>query len=173
MRKALLTITVLLIALGGYFVAHSQIASHASFRGETCFLAADQTVSSTTLASLTGCSRTFYSGHKYAGMVVLLVSDSVAAEGVKLDFNGGSATVTNFRAHADGLDSALTINTQVTAISTAITAATFTGSGRITVYFTFEPSADGTLIPRVAQNSHVTGTLTVFRGSYMTAVECL
>jgi len=173
MRKALLTVALLLIALTGYFIGHSQIASHTSFRGETCFLAADQTNATTTFANLNNCSPTLYSGHKYGGKVVLFVSDSVAAEGVKLDFNGGSATVTNFRAHADGLDSALTINTQATSISSAISAATFTGSGRIVIYFTFEPSADGTFIPRIAQNSHVTGTITVARGSFVAIQECL
>jgi hypothetical protein len=133
----------------------------------TCFLAADQTVSSTTFANLTGCSISVISGAKYVGKIHLFVSDSVAAEGVKVDFDGGSATATNFRAENLGFDSALTIVSQTTALATDVTAATFTGNGYIEATITFEPSANGTFIPRVAQNSHSTGTLTVARGSYV------
>jgi hypothetical protein len=177
MKRWLLGVVVALGLASFAFVPPPTItqsqALHTSFRGEGCFLTADQTSTSTSFANLTGCSPTIYSGHKYMGQIVLFVSDSTAADGVKVDLNGGTATATNIRAHVEGLDSALTINTQITSLSTAVTAATFTGSGVVVIYFTIEPSADGTFIPRIAQNAHTVGTLTVARGSGVSIREYL
>jgi len=131
-----------------------------------CFLAADATSTSATLANLSGCTISgLVSGRKYTFEAKLFASNSVAGEGVKIDFNGGSATSTNFIAQCEGLDSTLTINTQVSALNTACSAATFTGNGFIRVTGSFEPSGSGTFILRFAENSASSGTLTVKRGS--------
>lgn len=131
------------------------------------FLAADVTNATATMANLTGLSATLKSGRKYGFRMVLFVSDSTAAEGAKFDFDGGTVTITNFRAHGTLFDTALVLSTQSTALATDFAAATVTGAAMAEFYGTIEPSADGTFIPRAAQNSHVTGTLTVARGSHL------
>lgn len=130
------------------------------------YLAANATNATATLAN-TGLSVTVKNGRKYGFKCILYVSDSTAAEGVQIDFGGGSATATNFRAHVTGFDTALTLNTQVTTLTTPAGAGTFTGAGMIEVHGSFEPSSDGTLAPRFAQNTHAVGTLTLFRGSHL------
>lgn len=135
------------------------------WQGES-YLAADATNATAALAT-TGLSVTVKTGRKYAFKCVLYVSDSVAAEGAQIDFGGGTATATNFRAHVTGFDTALTVNTQLTSLSGVASAGTFTGSGMMEIHGSFEPSANGTFIPRFAQNTHAAGTLTLFRGSHL------
>lgn len=130
------------------------------------YLSADLTNATATLASTT-LSISVTSGRKYMFKAILYVSDSVAAEGVQVDFGGGTAAATNFRAHVTGFDSALTVNTQVTSLTGVASAGTFSGSGMIEIHGSFEPSSSGTFIPRFAQNTHAVGTLTLFRGSHI------
>jgi hypothetical protein len=130
------------------------------------YLATDQTNATATLASTT-LSVTLQASRKYAFKAILYVSDDTAAEGVKADFGGGTATATNFRTHCTGFDTALGISTQVTSLTGTVSAGTFTGSGMIECHGSFEVNAGGTFIPRFAQNSHVIGTLTLFRGSHV------
>lgn len=129
-----------------------------------CFVASDQTNATTTMASST-CSITVTSGRKYSFVCELFMSDSVAADGAKIDFNGGTATATNFRAQVTAFDTALNLSSQVTALNTAASATTFTGAGAFEVHGAFEPSANGTFIPEFAQVTHTSGTLTLARGS--------
>lgn len=131
-----------------------------------CFTSADATNATTTFSN-TSCSVTVTSGRKYSFKLAFFVSDSTAADGAKFDFEGGSATATNFRAHCNLFDTALLLSTQVTALATDMTQATMTGSSLFQCEGTFEPSGSGTFIPRFAQNAHTTGTLTLFRGSYI------
>lgn len=135
--------------------------------GGSCFLAADQTNATITFANVTGCSISVTSGRKYAFKFVGFASDSVAADGVKVDFNGGTATATNFRVHCLVWDTALQLSSQATALATAISAATITGASLIQCEGVFEPSSTNTFIPRIAQNAHTTGTLTLSRGSFL------
>lgn len=130
------------------------------------YLAANATNATATLAN-TGLSVTVKSGRKYAFKCILYVSDSTAAEGAQIDFGGGSATAANFRAHVTGFDTALTINTQVTTLTTPAGAGTFTGAGMIEIHGSLRPSTDGTFAPRFAQNTHAIGTLTLFEGSHL------
>lgn len=130
------------------------------------YLAANATNATATLAN-TGLSVTVKNGRRYSFKCILYVSDSTAAEGVQIDFGGGSATATNFRAHVTGFDTALPLNTQVTTLTTPAGAGTFTGAGMIEVHGSLEPSSDGTFAPRFAQNTHAVGTLTLFRGSHL------
>lgn len=148
-------------ASGGAF-----LVSSAGWVQETgrCFVTADQTNATTTMQTST-CSVTVVSGKKYSFQCELFLSDSVAVDGAKMDFNGGAATATNFRAQVTAFDTALNLSSQVTALATASSASTFTGAGAFEVHGTFEPSANGTFIPRFAQVSHSTGTLTLARGS--------
>lgn len=135
---------------------------------ETCYLTSDATSTSATLADLTGCTiSNLTSGSKYGFKAILYISNSIAADGVKIDFGGGSATSTNFRAQCTGFDSALAISTQVTSLTGTCSSATFTGAGSLEIHGSFEPSGNGTIIPRFAENASTTGTLTVFRGSHI------
>lgn len=130
------------------------------------YLATDQTNATATLTSTT-LSVTLQSSRKYTFKAILYVSDDTAAEGVKADFGGGTATATNFRTHCTGFDTALGISTQVTSLTGTVSAGTFSGNGLIECHGSFEVNSGGTFIPRFAQNSHVIGTLTLFRGSHL------
>ena len=138
--------------------------------GNQAYLAANGTTTSATLANIS-LSASVISGKKYSFTLVLFCANSVPADGVKIDFDGGSATATNFRAQAVGHDAALFLSQQVSALSTDIAAATVTGDAQIEVNGSFEPSGSGTLIPRFAVNSATTGTLTVYRGSNLVLTE--
>lgn len=128
------------------------------------YLAANYTNATTTFSNVS-MTANVTAGRKYSFKLVLFVSDSLAADGAKFDFNGGTATATDFRVHCTLFDTALLLSTQATALNTAISQATVTGSGLLECYGSFEPLAGGTFIPRAAQVAHTTGTLTVFRGS--------
>lgn len=129
-------------------------------------LAANATNATATLAA-TGLLVTVQAGRKYGFKAILFVSDSTAAEGVKIDFGAGTATASDFRAHVTGFDTALAVNSQVTSLTASAGAGTFTGSGMIEVHGSFEPAGAGTFGPRYAQNTHVVGTLTLFQGSHL------
>lgn len=133
---------------------------------KSSYLATDATSTSITFAT-TGIGVTVTSGHKYAFIAELYLSDSTAADGAKIDFNGGSATSSNFRAQVTAFDTALNIATVTTALSTSVAASTFTGSGAFEIHGSFEPSSTGTFIIRFAQNAHTVGTLTLARGSHI------
>lgn len=134
------------------------------------YLAADGTNATATLAT-TGLSVNVTTGLKYTFKLILYLADSVAAEGAKIDFDGGSATATNFRVHCAAFDAALALSAQSSALATDFAVATFTGDGMIECHGSFEPSSTGTFIPQYAQNSHATGTLTLYRGSHLTMFE--
>jgi len=134
--------------------------------GNEFYLASDQTTTSATLATTT-LSANVFAGKKYGFTCVLYISDSVAAEGAQIDFNGGTATATNFRVHVTAFDSALSLSSQGTSLATAYAVSTFTGSGMFECHGSIEPSASGSLIPRYAQNTHAVGTLTLARGSHL------
>lgn len=130
-----------------------------------CFVTADQT-NATATAQTTTCSMSLTTGRKYSFTCEMFLSDSVAADGAVLDFNGGSATSTNFRAQVTAFDTALNVSTILTSLAGTATATTFTGAGAFEIHGSFEPSGTGTFIPRFSQSAHTTGTLTLARGSY-------
>jgi hypothetical protein len=134
------------------------------------FLAANATSTSATLAN-SALSVTVVSGHKYSFKAELFLSDSTAADGAKIDFGGGSATATDFRAQVTAFDTALNLSTQVTSLTGAASASTFTGAGAFEVHGSFEPSSSGTFIVRFAQAAHTLGTLTLARGSHLTLID--
>lgn len=140
--------------------------------GGTAYATADQTTTSATFAN-TGLQITnVISGHKYTFVAELYLSDSVAADGAKINFNGGSAAATNFRAQVTAFDTALNLSTVTTTLATSVAATTFTGAGAFEIHGSFEPSGSGTFIIQFGQNAHTTGTLTLARGSHITMVDC-
>ncbi len=129
-------------------------------------VATDQTSASTTLASTT-LSATLVSGSIYTFEITLFANDSVAANGVKVTFDGGSATATTFRCETMITDTALRTASQTTALSTAVTAATITGDSVVKISGFIKVNAGGTFIPQFAQNTHTSGTITLYTGSFM------
>ncbi len=136
----------------------------------TSYLTADATSSNATLANLTDFTLTLVSGKKYAGRMDLYLSNSVAAEGAQFDFGGGSATAATFLA-GGGVFAALAAATQGNTVSQSLTTViNWTAFGATTlVNIVFDLFIDcngsGTIIPRFAENTHITGTLTILKGS--------
>ena len=137
------------------------------------FVTADVTNATTTFAAVTGLTATLVNGRKYHFEMVLFASESTAADGAKLDFNGGSATMTNFIATCvltNAVGATLTQTAATTAaLGTVINIGAFTDTNvhQYRCAGSIEPSAAGTFIPRQAQNAHTTGTLTTKRGGYL------
>jgi hypothetical protein len=129
-------------------------------------LSTDFTNSTATMENLTGLSVTLLAGRSYTFRLSLMFSDSVAGEGAKFDFDGGTATATAFKARCTITDSALLLSATSTALATDFAVATATGDAGIECSGSFVVNAAGTFIPRAAQNSHSTGTLTVEDGSH-------
>lgn len=134
-------------------------------------LNSDFTSTSATPANLTGLTVTLKAGRKYTYTMKLSLSDSVAGEGLLIDFDGGTATATDFTARCKVHDTALLLATTTTALATDVAVATATGASDVECFGDFEVNAAGTFVPRAAQNSHSSGTLTVDRGSFLHVVD--
>lgn len=132
------------------------------------FLTADHTNATATPTNLTDLTVTVVSGRKYTFKLILMCSQSVAADGIRVDFEGGTATATNFRAHVliyDG--TTIDTHTAVTALATDVTSTDVGTTVLVEVWGSFEPSAAGTFIPRVGLEAASTGTITTARGSHL------
>jgi len=129
-------------------------------------VSSDQNSSSSSLGSST-LSVTLAAGKKYTFDAELFVNSTVGGDGFKIDFGGGSATATAFRAQTIGTDSALKISSQTTTLTTAVTASTFSGQGSFNCHGYIQVNAGGTFIIRFAQASHSSGVATVYTGSYL------
>jgi hypothetical protein len=133
-------------------------------------LTADVTENAAALKNLTDLSLTLVAGRKYTGKLVVKCLDSVAAEGIQFDFNGGAATMTNFWAGAGVLASGGTdvIGTNIsTSLAGVINFTTLTGESVVVIEISLVCNAGGTFIPRFAQNTHAAGTATARLGSYL------
>jgi hypothetical protein len=137
----------------------------------TSRLTADVANATTTFSNLPDLSATVVAGRKYTGRLVLKCRNSTAAGGVKIDFGGGTATMTSFWAVASpagtaGSGGTIATGTLVgTALTGAVNYTTITGETLITAEVSFVVSAGGTLIPRFATNS--AGTVTAELGSWL------
>lgn len=129
--------------------------------------ASDLATTSTTLGSITGLSANIRNGSSYSFRLIVYAADSLAADGAKFDFDGGTATFSNARVHCTGFDTALVLSSQTSAIATDFALTTVTGDSMFECYGTLTASGSGTFIPRFAQNAHTTGTLTVYKGSHL------
>lgn len=138
--------------------------------GNMAYLAADATSVDTSMANLS-ISATVRNGKKYSFKLVIFLANSTPTDGAKFDFDGGSATATNFRVHGTAFGSALSGSAQSTTLATDHTVSTVTGDNMMEFNGSFEPSADGTFIPRFAESVDAGGTLTVYRGSNLILTE--
>ena len=132
-------------------------------------VAGDVTNATAVMADIAGLSANLVAGRKYIGVMVLKCSESVAAEGIKVDFDGGTATMTSFAAGAGLLAGGITVT--VTAVSSALATdfdwSTITGETWLTFRLTMVVNAAGTFIPRFCQSVDAGATLTVSLGSYL------
>lgn len=130
---------------------------------------ADVTNATATMANLTDLTMTLIAGRKYTGRCVLIANNSVGAEGLQFDFNGGGATFSAFRATAEETPIGATLGvTDSSALGTAITNTVVATSGVVyAINLTMVCANAGTFIPRFSEVSHTTGTATVSLGSYL------
>ena len=128
----------------------------------------DATSTSASLAT-TGLSAPTLSNSRIYGIhAVLYFNNSTAADGLAIDFSGGTVTATGFRCGVVISDTTGVVKTaQFTALNTAITVATITGDTMAVCDGMIECSGSGSFIPRFAVNSHSTGTLTCYKYSYI------
>lgn len=140
--------------------------------GGEASLAANFTNATTTLNN-TNLSRTLISGRTYTFDLFLFISQSTATDGWKIDFNGNALGITNFVANCSSTAETGIIvvlaNATSAALATVINATTTvtTGGQVIECHGSIVPSGNGTFIIRAADNTAVSGTLTVKRGSFL------
>lgn len=127
----------------------------------------DTTTTSASLAT-TALSASVTTTLKVVFHCVLYMTNSVAADGVVIDFNGGSASATAFRCGVEISDSTGYLKSaQVNTLAGTVTASTITGDAKIVCDGYFDPAGSGTFIPRFAVANHTTGTLTCYKGSHI------
>ncbi len=123
----------------------------------------------TAFASLTDLTINLIAGRKYTGFVRLPINNALAADGFKLDLNGGSATMTSIEfGWSEALGATVGVRTS-TALATAITLTVLpdTNDLWVTVPVTLVCNAAGTIIPRQAKNADAAGaTLTLRTGGH-------
>lgn len=132
-------------------------------------LTADVPNSTTVMASLTDLTLTLAAA-SYFGRFILKCNNTVAAEGIQLDFNGGTAVMTRFWAIAFVLRQGGTVSggtTISTSLAGILGALTLTGECLFEIVLFLNISQAGTFIPRVAEATSVTGTLTAEVGSHL------
>ncbi len=138
----------------------------------TASLTADFTDTTGALANLSDLTLTLAAGQRYVGQLVFRCNNSAPLDGIQLDFNGGTATMTSFWAAASisisGGTDTIVGSPFSSSLGGAIAYSVLTGETLLIVQVSLVVNAGGTFIPRAAENSHTTGTLTVELGSYLT-----
>lgn len=136
-------------------------------------VSADVTNATTTMSNISDLSVSLIAGQHYTGEWIIKCSDSTAADGIKFDLDGGTATMTAFAAGANVLTGgAATAGTTVSsAIATDLNWTLLTNETWIIVKMSMTVNAAGTFIPRFAQNAHTTGTATISRGTFLHLID--
>lgn len=130
-------------------------------------LKADFVNSTDDLESLTDLTETVEIGKTYCFQIWLRVNDS-NGEGLQVDLNGGSATVSSIWVTYEIKDVSFSFLKHAAALDALASMVSLEGGhGLVEVRGSFTASANGTFIPRVAQAAHDAGSLTVLRGSSM------
>lgn len=137
---------------------------------QAAMVSADVTNATNTFSNLSDLSVNVVAGQKYRGRIDLWCENSTAAEGIKFDCNGGTATMTDFRSAAGVFATGSASYTQGTTLGAALTDVLnwtlLTGGVNIVIIFELTCNASGTFLPRVAENSaHTSGTVTVRKGT--------
>ena len=138
-----------------------------------CRVTASVTNTSTTFTAVGDLTDTLIAGRKYVGRMAVKCNNTVAGEGIKFDFAGGSATMTSFWSAVSVFAAGGAAPTAGTVIGTALnTALNFTSLGSTSEYvllflLSIVVNAAGTFIPRFAENSTSSGTASFELGSYL------
>ncbi len=127
----------------------------------SAFTRSDATLTATNL------SYNVVAGRSYRITGLLQVSNTVAAEGIQFDFNGGDATATTFFVSTSAVGSVVAGTVVGSTLGTAITYTTTTGTDYIRIDGYLKVNAGGTLILRAAEAATATGTATVGAGSWI------
>ncbi len=133
--------------------------------GEAC-LASPFTKNNATLG-VTLLSFTVKAGRSYRMEGILQVSNTTAAEGVQIAFDGGTATATTFFMSASAVGSVVAGTVVSTTLAGTITYTTVTGTDYVILRGFLKVNAAGTLIMRAAEATTATGTLTIGAGSWI------
>ena len=128
---------------------------------ESDYTRADATMTSTAL------SVALLAGRSYRIECCLKIANSTAADGIKVDFNGGTATITTFFAGASFIGSVTAGVVVSEALDTDLTATVVTGTDMMIITGYIEVDGAGTFILRAAEVVDGGGTLTVGAGSWM------
>jgi hypothetical protein len=135
--------------------------------GRSRVITSDYTNATASMTNVTGLVFTAKAGRTYTGTVSLKCINSTAAEGIQVDFGGGSATATAFWAGmivCGGLtDTAGTVTS--TSLAGVMNFTTLTGEQVVLIEYYFVCNVAGTIQVRAAENSHTSGTLTIRVGS--------
>jgi len=137
---------------------------------------ADVTVTGTTLTALSGLSKDLIASKNYSFEILLFAEDG--GEGVKVDLHGGSATMTEIRALVEFIDDGpagvgrIEALTDVASLESFATASG-TRRGVVRIKGSMTVNAGGTFIPRAAQYSHTSHSLTVKKLSDISIQERL
>jgi hypothetical protein len=115
----------------------------------------------------TNLSFTVLAGRSYRITGCLQVSNTTAAEGVQIDFAGGSATATTFFMNSTAAGSVVVGTVVSTSLAGVINYTTITGTDYLNLNGYLLVNAAGTFIMRAAENTTATGTLTVGVGSWL------
>lgn len=159
---------------GSTLTIPNQLGVNTSFAFINQYLAAevtsDYTNATNTMSNITDLTVSLQASGIYVGQLVLKCSNSTAAEGIAVDFDGGNATMTAFAAGAGVLTGGTTV--AVTTVSSALATdfdwSTITGETWITFQIGLTVNAAGTFIVRARESTaHTSGTVTVSRGSYL------
>ncbi len=133
-------------------------------------VATNVTNATAVMANVTDLSVTLIAGHSYVGQMVVKCSNSTAAEGIAIDFDGGTSTMSSFAAALGvtaGGTSVLTVITS-SALATDLVATTITNETWLMIPISLVVNAGGTLIPRFCEGTaHTSGTATFSAGSYL------
>lgn len=132
-------------------------------------LTANVTNATTTFANLTDLTTpTLAASGKYVGQLVIKCNNSQSAEGIKIDFAGGSASATAFWAAGNQtIGGTVVVGSGIsTSLAGVLNFSTITGETLLVFNVSIVVNGAGTIIPRFAENSTTSGTLTAELGSY-------
>lgn len=145
------------------------------------YLTANLTETTTTMQNMTGLTQHLVAGRKYAFEQVLFIAQTVVLDGAQIDFDGGTATATTFRAHSlmvtgggavtTPAGNAGTLGVSALATDSIWASTTTTTDGLIRTCGIIIVNAGGTFIPRFSMEAVSTGVLTVYAGSYLVMQE--
>lgn len=125
--------------------------------GAQVSVASNLSGSGATFANITGITATLVSGKSYAGQILLRADNATPAGGIKLDFNGGSATAIPFVAGSYLAGTGTVGSATSSSLAAVINYTSLSGASFITINFELTCTGNGTFIPRIAENVAVDG----------------